>query len=1793
MGIGVLNVTPFEAERSALWWTAAFLLQEQSTNHARILFDSTSAGYTASGDFQGADCQQDFGIGSTLRAIFQKAGHHRSLSFHHVKGHTGQAGNELADAIAFAVCRNTLPEHAPLPQVHVESRTARHFMQWLFADLVAPDRPRLGKHQIVFDGFQAADSLPFTWRPGDLCKPVQDCTFEVTLKMLSYNVLTTRRHGTIALLRQQLVDSRIVVAGFQETRDKTTCVWPGNPYFRFCSAASPQGHGGLQLWVSNQIPVMRHQGKPFFFHKKNFTVGFSSPRLLIVHGHVASLHFCFVVGHAPHSSDDSAEAWWKDLSYHLASVPDRAHLMLMIDANARMQGFDDACCGTFGANHDDPHVDCSDLFHQVLIERNLCLPATFSSFHTGDHATWSIGDRKGSRLDYVAVPAQWKSGILASHVDRDFRSGVSDHDHRAVIVDSCMNIAGQRDVFHRRIPLDRIAMLSPEGRDTCRRIFENMPCIPSQTDPTIHCHVMEQYLHASLQQHFRLNRRTKKKVHLQDATYEAVLAHRDARRQLRDCHRWKDNTIKIGIFQHWAGLRMLRTQAPHCTTTEYRSTLASIDRGILNLSHQLLHSHRTLQLRLREDKRALAQEVANQIAETPLPEIWNALKPLLPKHRRDLHSVEHMPGLRDHSGQFATSPSEVAQLFQQHFAQAEGGTQHHPDEVVRLFLEDQKDMCRELSHKLPLPNLEHVPTLQAVEGKFRKLKKGRAGGPDGLPGELFLAAPQAAAEAYYGIFSKVAMFGADPLQWRGGIVKAIFKRGPTCQASSWRNILLSSIPGKAVHSLIRDALDERYQRAAHAGQFGGKHGASITVPTMGVRSFQHWCRSQSRSYALIFVDGIEAFYRLVRELCFSFHDYRSFVNTINHSGVSEKLQRLIIDNALQVSAMSRARASEHLTAVTRGLHRTTWFVCEQESQRVALTHRGSRPGDPVADVLFNLVMGRAMQQIESKLREQGLLESFHIAEDGPLPQHCRGHSTVDFSGQAWVDDLLFMKSSDAPHLLCEQVSKIVSIVQTELATMGIDMNLAKGKSEAIVHLAGPGSRALKRQLHLEQGSLLRFEDVNGEIRSLHVGHRYKYLGSILSIQGNCMGDIKYRTAQTFAALKLIRRPVLRNHRVEPRVRQLVLHSVILSKMMATSGSWILDTKAAEICFHKSVMRIYRYVFSQLPGWDKNVHHSHEDIITTLGVLWPQELLHVHRLRGLIAAVTVGTLHIWALLQADQSWLTHVQDGLNWITNQLSMSVLGESTPWSLSDFISLCERSPHRARGLLRKAQSAALNMRIRAQGVQVWHRRLREQLQVLGYHDPPDSADDAAFVGADEDHEGFLCPVCAKHFQTPHQVATHMMRAHNIHADHYLWATRTSCLCCMQEFHSTKRLSAHFQHGGLRCLEQLKLRYHDPQLLADDHRTPDMDHVPFAPIEGPVEEWCATTVDEHRGWIHKPRRPAPKPMMKRIRNEAARLITPAFPSVLDVTQVQIPRHIPMPTQFIVHFFSGRRREGDLQFHLESQASDRGLLIKVLSLDVAVDATLGNLATDQAFTFWNGEARRGFIHSFVAGPPCETFTKARFREGGPPPLRSKAYRWGLPGLLGRLHSQVESGNFLWRFSTSMLISQMIAGKGGVFEHPAPFDVEQGPCAGGTHTWCFPEMSALMLWPGAKLHLVDQGRYGQICRKPTGFLVLNHGHAAKLFQHWELPAPQWNLNAIEMGWNPKAKCFATAPLKEYPDRLNACLAAVLLSELATPQADGGAISGGDTLEEFVSITSHLHQRLGECSWGEMQPDWHRA
>ena len=123
------------------------------------------------------------------------------------------------------------------------------------------------------------------------------------------------------------------------------------------------------------------------------------------------------------------------------------------------------------------------------------------------------------------------------------------------------------------------------------------------------------------------------------------------------------------------------------------------------------------------------------------------------------------------------------------------------------------------------------------------------------------------------------------------------------------------------------------------------------------------------------------------------------------------------------------------------------------------------------------------------------------------------------------------------------------------------------------------------------------------------------------------------------------------------------------------------------------------------------------------------------------------------------------------------------------------------------------------------------------------------------------------------------------------------------------------------------------------------------------------------------------------------------------------------PVFLVVHLFSGRRRSGDFHQQLPMLAESRRWEVIILSLDTAVSLEFGNLM--QGTASWaelQTLYKAGRVAATLCGPPCETFSEARFMEAPdnkgkwPRPLRSAARLFGLEGRTNRELRQCSVGS---------------------------------------------------------------------------------------------------------------------------------------------------------------------------------------
>ena len=273
--------------------------------------------------------------------------------------------------------------------------------------------------------------------------------------------------------------------------------------------------------------------------------------------------------------------------------------------------------------------------------------------------------------------------------------------------------------------------------------------------------------------------------------------------------------------------------------------------------------------------------------------------------------------------------------------------------------------------------------------------------------------------------------------------------------------------------------------------------------------------------------------------------------------------------------------------------------------------------------------------------------------------------------------------------------------------------------------------------------------------------------------------------------------------------------------------------------------------------------------------------------------------------------------------------------------------------------------------------------------------------------------------------------------------------------------------------------------------------------------------------------------------------------------------------RIILHAFAGRRRVGDYQWYVDKmcEKSD-GFLLHVVSLDIIIDKKFGDLSDPQVQAFWISGIQQGWVHGFLGGPPCATWSKARAvqpcsdqidpRRRLPRPVRSAVHLWGLPELALRELDQVIGGNVLLGFCLESILSLAVQGMTGIVEHPAEPEGDDFPSI-----WKLPLVQLILTLPGAERVKLAQGLLGADSPKPTELLAVNLPSIKHDICSWRI-TPDLPRNS-NIGRNQDG-VFKTTQLKEYPPAFCAALA----------QCTVTAMSCFDTAEQ-IHVDEHFLQQ----------------
>ena len=1118
------------------------------------------------------------------------------------------------------------------------------------------------------------------------------------------------------------------------------------------------------------------------------------------------LRLILVVAHAPACPTfDEATAFWSALTAMIPSTFRSWPLLALLDANARVGSEVSDCIGSFGAEVENLAGEC---FHSWLYQHSLWLPQTDADSHHGSHETWYHHSETGARLDFIAVDQTLRRPGIRTWIS-DIDLTIQKQDHVAVVLElpfECTVAIGKR---HQPLPA------SPTGEDVT-------PLVPWNTNVHTHANLLQQWMQRNKPS---AQIRHRRKRHLQPATWSLI-----------EQKRW-----------HWKRCRQLRqTQR----VAFLRAMFAVWRFGSLSESHRCLQpwlklcdhtfafhlwQHQRLcklvLAAVRSDERAYYEQlVARQseiAADEGLTGLWRCIKHLLPK------------GIAKRKSNIRCLGPQVEELTH-HYCQLEAG---HPVEYASLLAQchqRQKDAVNELPLAISLCD---IPSRTEIESLCKLAKAGRAPGLDGIQAEVLQRCMNEHSDVFFALLFKIWLLAAEPAQFKGGSICSIAKKHggiAATSAASMRGIMLLDSLAKLFHALIRKQLLPWATVNKIATQFGGYEGQQTIFATLLLRCYTNFVAAKRLSCAIIFVDVRSAFHCLLRQHAFGTGSDlpQPLVQTLQNEGLDDDA----LLQQVQLHADDFASAPAGVARVMRDAHQNTWFVCPG-SDRCFATERGSRPGSPIADLAYNVMMSSLLRTLQTAIDALPGLQAANAF------LQCRAPLL------AWVDDVALPVPCLHANQLDLLLEQIMLLMHSTFASFGLRLNCSPGKTEAIVQFRGPNAQALRRKRFIDGFGQL---PIDGK-ESLRIVSQYTHLGIIVAQHSDLSADLSYKIGKASSAIRSMSRALFYSRRLSVQLRLQLFDTLVLPIIFYGSGSWPLLSA-----------RQFQRLSAVITKWQRQIvgmgYWSQTNVTdAAFRAHWKIPHLSVrlakHRLLFLFQLHKQAPLQVWDMITAEDefchtSWLQAVRHALKWLAT-MQKEVPSSDCPASV--LLAWVQQTASTQMTSIRHAVRRHLLQEHTAHHVVQMHRRLQDICSQAGVEfDKPQT--DVHVGGV------FTCDQCCRSFSSIQGLSAHKWKAHGIISQERRYVFSGVCECCRKCFWTAQRLQQHIRYSKrfadgcywwlMKHLDPLEKSI--PVCLPDMHR--GLHRLPWTFAAGPAQpapltcwerrmcrDWQLWTEDWHR----------------------------------------------------------------------------------------------------------------------------------------------------------------------------------------------------------------------------------------------------------------------------------------------------------------------------------------------------------
>ena len=1361
-------------------------------------FDATSAGYVAAG-YWSSTLEPCWRI--TMRSLAQLLTTRHGidhLAWQYVQAHVGHPWNEGADALAkYAAQFNQGHDESHYWEQWMRNDDKQVALQWLwYVEMMATADPRVpllcnemmvcptsGTALPISAPHDSAASLPRT--EADVEK------FDLTIA--TANVLTlaneVKNASSISrqlLLMQQFEKANCIIIGVQETRHQHVTGANNEFYHIYGHKATKNGQDGVQLWISKKIPAWPNGPT---ISPQDVRIVDSAPNYIVAKVKIHSWRCIIITGRAPHSArpHEEVRAFWNHLTGILHKKGAGLPVIYCGDANAHLGDFVTKAVGPL---HPDAENLAGHHFHNWMLHHNLFVPATFPEHHRGnEHCTYvTPGGDCEKRIDYIALPQEITYDKLESKVALEVDISGQRQDHKAVLCRLKFRVQATRSGGRRKRPFKpdvtdiRDKLQHPEWLS---QLHHNTVAPPWALDP----HSSAEWLAASTTGAMRAIAKPlqfwKRKSHISQSTWQLVDQKKFLYKQLRALKRAELFTMLQACFRGWFHAAHQDSLLQHPALRVHQAMMQDLP-GWLRLHD--VSTAKTMQAYKRAERQvqqaiktedakfysALAEKASSTYHVEGLQSIWKHVRALQPKHRA---KKNHQP--RDIDGELLW-----------HFEQLEAGTSK-PFEVLRqecvLRSQQEQETAPDCLHL----QLRELPTLAEIEHLCLAQKAKKAAGPDGIPADLCKYGSIAIAPQLHSLICKSFLQGVEPVAFKGGILCPIYKgKSHVDDAAGYRGIILADSFAKIAHAWTRKRLLPTLQDRKTIGQLGGLPAQMTITGVQIVRLHSIVGQQKGIATATLFIDLKSAFHHMLRELIFATH---------NHL-LKDTLARMLDANDFDIEQLHmqlEELCSKQITDIPPGLrrflhdiHQHTWFRLrgvQQEESSCTHTMRGTRPGSPLADIGFNLMMTDLLKDLQAALMEN---EDF-----------CTGAAALGTCVPpiAWMDDIAVSLATVSSHQLTTLIKYTIAAAHTAFRARGLSMNLDSGKTELVVMFRGEGAAQCRSEMFDKDDAPLVITTTDSHVISVRVAASYRHLGVRFAMNLDFDKEIIARLGAARQAFEQMKKPLFLNTAIPVKGRISLFQSLILSRLLYGCAIWAEISTAAYKKLEAMVIDSYRQIYG--------VGFWLEERVTDKDFLQEQELMpfriHLarHRLCYLQNVAKYGiTAHktlLLAELESGKGWLHEVAQDLQWMGTFKEIPFACPSSRPQWIQAWQILRECPQWKSWIKRSVRKHIVQEKI-AFDIRYYHQHIVAELEHFGMR----LADDADTQPATSC--AYSCDRCDATFSTSQQLALHAFRLHGVRALECQYVQSEVCPGCLKTFHTSFRVSQHLRYRPNKCWERV-----------------------------------------------------------------------------------------------------------------------------------------------------------------------------------------------------------------------------------------------------------------------------------------------------------------------------------------------------------------------------------------------------